>query len=155
VTEGNHTPPRRTARFDANGRLLREWFGARPCGLSFRPEPNDPRRVWFMANADKPALGRCEVDLASQRRASLAVVLIQKATVSSVSCRRGSSSVVSKERGDGGPAREGIFREHVLVALDPAPHPLFARQWTEDTFNTTRGRTAAPLGRQQVQVICQ
>jgi len=62
VTEGNHTPPRRTARFDADGRLLREWLGAQHYGIIVCPEPNDPRHVWFMGNADKPALVRCEVD---------------------------------------------------------------------------------------------
>lgn len=62
VTEGNHTPPRRTARFSADGALLREWFGAQHYGIIVGPEPNDPRHVWFMANADKAALVRCEVD---------------------------------------------------------------------------------------------
>jgi len=62
VTEGNHTPPRRTARFDSEGRLLREWFGAQHYGIIVCPEPNDPRHVWFMGNADPPALVRCEVD---------------------------------------------------------------------------------------------
>jgi len=62
VTEGNHTPPRRTARFDANGKLLREWFGAQHYGIIVCPEPDDPCHVWFMANADKQALVRCEVD---------------------------------------------------------------------------------------------
>lgn len=62
VTEGNHTPPRRTARFDAEGRLLREWFGAQHYGIIVCPEPNDRSHVWFMANADQPALVRCQVD---------------------------------------------------------------------------------------------
>ncbi|MHC1769961.1 MAG: LamG-like jellyroll fold domain-containing protein [Verrucomicrobiia bacterium] len=62
VTEGNHTPPRRTARFAADGTLLREWFGAQHYGIIVCPEPDDPRHVWFMANADQPALVRCEVD---------------------------------------------------------------------------------------------
>jgi len=50
VTEGNHTPPRRTARFDVDGKLMREWFGAQHYGIIVCPEPNDPRHVWFMAN---------------------------------------------------------------------------------------------------------
>ncbi len=62
VTEGNHTPPRRTARYAADGTLLREWFGAQHYGIIVCPEPDDPRHVWFMANADQPALVRCEVD---------------------------------------------------------------------------------------------
>ena len=62
VTEGNHTPPRRTARFDAEGRLLREWLGAQHYGILAGPEPGDPRHVWFMGNADRQALVRCEVD---------------------------------------------------------------------------------------------
>jgi len=66
VTEGNHTPPRRTARFDADGKLLREWFGAQHYGIIACPEPNDPRHVWFMGNADQPALVRCEVDYAGK-----------------------------------------------------------------------------------------
>lgn len=64
VTEGNHTPPRRTARFGADGKLLREWFGAQHYGVIVCPEPDDPRHVWFMANADRQALVRCEVDYA-------------------------------------------------------------------------------------------
>jgi len=66
VTEGNHTPPRRTARFAADGNLLREWFGAQHYGVIVCPEPNDPRHVWFMANADRQALVRCEVDYAKK-----------------------------------------------------------------------------------------
>lgn len=62
ITEGNHTPPRRTARFDADGKLLREWFGAQHYGIIVCPEPRDPRNVWFMANADEQGLVRCEVD---------------------------------------------------------------------------------------------
>ena len=66
VTEGHHTPPRRTARFSAEGGLLREWLGAQHYGIIVCPEPNDPRHVWFMANADQPALVRCEVDYAKK-----------------------------------------------------------------------------------------
>jgi len=62
VTEGNQTPPRRTARFNADGKLLREWYGAQHYGVIVGPEPNDPTHVWFVGNADKPALIRCEVD---------------------------------------------------------------------------------------------
>lgn len=62
ITEGHHTPPRRTARFGADGQLLREWLGAQHYGIIVCPEPDDPRHVWFMANADQPALVRCDVD---------------------------------------------------------------------------------------------
>ena len=62
VTEGNHTPPRRTARFNASGDLLREWYGAQHYGIMACPEPNDPKFVWTRANADLPGLLRWEVD---------------------------------------------------------------------------------------------
>lgn len=62
VTEGNHTPPRRTARFTADGKLVREWFGAQHYGVIACPEPDDPRFVWTRANADLPGLLRWEVD---------------------------------------------------------------------------------------------
>ena len=62
VTEGHHTPPRRSARFDADGNLLREWFGAQHYGVIACPEPGDPRFVWTRANADLPGLLRWEVD---------------------------------------------------------------------------------------------
>ncbi len=62
VTEGNHTPPRRTARFDAEGKLLREWYGAQHYGVIACPEPDNPRFVWTRANADLPGLLRWEVD---------------------------------------------------------------------------------------------
>jgi hypothetical protein len=62
VTEGNHTPPRRTARVTADGKLLREWFGAQHYGIIACPEPNNPRFVWTRANADHPGLLRWEVD---------------------------------------------------------------------------------------------
>ncbi|HOW64568.1 MAG TPA: PA14 domain-containing protein [Candidatus Paceibacterota bacterium] len=62
VTEGNHTPPRRTARFAADGRLLREWIGAQHYGVIACPEPDNPRFVWTRANADLPGLLRWEVD---------------------------------------------------------------------------------------------
>lgn len=62
ITEGDHTPPRRTARFDANGRLLREWFGAQHYGIIACPEPGNPRFVWTFANAPQPGMVRWEVD---------------------------------------------------------------------------------------------
>jgi len=64
VTEGNHTPPRRTARFDADGKLLREWYGAQHYGVIACPEPADPRFVWTLANAPQPGLVRWEIDYA-------------------------------------------------------------------------------------------
>jgi len=66
ITEGHHTPPRRSARFDAEGKLLREWYGAQHYGILACPEPNDPRFVWTMANADRSALIRWEVDYAAR-----------------------------------------------------------------------------------------
>ena len=66
VTEGNHTPPRRTARFAADGTLLREWFGAQHYGIIACPEPEDPSFVWTRGNADQPALLRWEVDYAKK-----------------------------------------------------------------------------------------
>ncbi len=66
VTEGRHTPPRRSARFDADGKLLREWYGAQHYGVVVCPEPGDPAHVWLRANADKPGLVRCEVDYAKK-----------------------------------------------------------------------------------------
>ncbi len=66
VTEGRAQPPRRSARFDAAGKLLREWFGAQHYGVIVCPEPNDPRYVWFRANADRPGLVRCAVDYAAK-----------------------------------------------------------------------------------------
>ena len=62
VIEGNHTPPRRTARFDAEGNLLREWYGAQHYGVIACPEPADPRFVWTFANAPQPGLVRWEID---------------------------------------------------------------------------------------------
>jgi hypothetical protein len=66
VTEGNHTPPRRTARFDAGGRLVREWYGAQHYGVLACPEPADPRFVWTLANAPQQGLVRWEVDYAKR-----------------------------------------------------------------------------------------
>lgn len=66
VTEGNHTPPRRTARFAADGNLLREWIGAQHYGVIACPEPDNPRFVWTRGNADQPALLRWEVDYAKK-----------------------------------------------------------------------------------------
>lgn len=62
ITEGDHTPPRRVARFDAAGRLLREWFGAQHYGVIACPEPGNPRFVWTLANAPQQGLVRWEVD---------------------------------------------------------------------------------------------
>lgn len=62
ITEGNHMPPRRTARFDQNGQLLREWIGCQHYGVLACPEPDNPRFVWTRANADLPGLLRWEVD---------------------------------------------------------------------------------------------
>ena len=66
VTEGNHTPPRRVARFDADGNPLREWYGAQHYGVIACPEPGDPRFVWTLANAPQPGLVRWEVDYAKK-----------------------------------------------------------------------------------------
>jgi len=66
VTEGRHTPPRRSARFDADGNLLREWYGAQHYGVIACPEPGDPRFVWTLANAPQPGLVRWEVDYAKK-----------------------------------------------------------------------------------------
>ncbi len=66
ITEGHHTPPRRSARFDADGKLLREWCGAQHYGILACPEPADPRFVWTMANAGRCALVRWEVDYAAR-----------------------------------------------------------------------------------------
>ncbi|MFO0913035.1 MAG: PA14 domain-containing protein [Pirellulales bacterium] len=66
VTEGNHTPPRRTARFDVAGKLAREWYGAQHYGIIACPEPANPRFVWTLANAPKPGLVRWEVDYATK-----------------------------------------------------------------------------------------
>ena len=66
ATEGHASPPRRSVRFDAEGQLLREWFGAQHYGVIVCPEPGDPAHVWFVANADKPGLVRCEVDYAAK-----------------------------------------------------------------------------------------
>lgn len=62
ITEGNHTPPRRTARFDRDGNLLREWFGCQHYGVLACPEPGNPNFVWTRANAEVPGLLRWKVD---------------------------------------------------------------------------------------------
>ena len=77
VTEGNHTPPRRTARFDADGQLLREWYGAQHYGVIACPEPDNPRFVWTRANADLPGLLRWEIDY--NRKTSRLVEIYQDA----------------------------------------------------------------------------
>jgi hypothetical protein len=43
----NSGAPRRVAHFDANGRVLHEWYG--PCGFFTRPavDPRDPTKVWY------------------------------------------------------------------------------------------------------------
>jgi hypothetical protein len=66
ITEGDHTPPRRSARFDAEGRLVREWFGAQHSGVIACPEPGNPRFVWTLANAPLQGLVRWEVDYAAK-----------------------------------------------------------------------------------------
>lgn len=66
VTEGNHTPPRRTARFDADGNLVREWYGAQHYGVIAAPEPADPRFVWTLANAPQKGLIRWQIDYAKK-----------------------------------------------------------------------------------------
>jgi RNA polymerase sigma factor (sigma-70 family) len=62
ITEGAHTPPRRTARFAADGALQREWYGAQHYGVLACPEPDDPRFVWTRANAPTPGFIRYQVD---------------------------------------------------------------------------------------------
>jgi hypothetical protein len=57
------TAPRRIARFDGEGRLLREWFGGQPWGWDAFPEPGNPEVLWYACNPF--ALVRCKVDLAS------------------------------------------------------------------------------------------
>ncbi len=66
ITEGDHTPPRRSARFDADGKPLREWIGAQHYGVIACPEPGNPRFVWTFANAPRPGLLRWEVDHAAK-----------------------------------------------------------------------------------------
>jgi hypothetical protein len=67
ITEGDHTPPRRTARFDLDGKLLREWYGAQHYGVIAAPEPADPRFVWTLANAPQQGLVRWEIDYSSKK----------------------------------------------------------------------------------------
>jgi hypothetical protein len=67
VTEGRQTPPRRTARFDANGAVLREWYGAQEYGVLACPEPDNPQYVWFHANAPTSGMVRCKVDYQQKR----------------------------------------------------------------------------------------
>ncbi len=76
ITEGHHTPPRRTARFDRDGRLLREWYGCQHYGVLACPEPSNPRFVWTRANADLPGLLRWQVDY--QKRTSQLVEVYQE-----------------------------------------------------------------------------
>jgi len=46
VTEWE-SAPRRTARFDAEGKLLREWYGGQQFYTFGAPEPDDPNMVWM------------------------------------------------------------------------------------------------------------
>jgi hypothetical protein len=66
ITEGHHTPPRRSARFAADGKPLREWYGAQHYGILACPEPGNPHFVWTLANADQAGLVRWEVDYATR-----------------------------------------------------------------------------------------
>ena len=43
----NWSAPRRTARFDAEGRVRNEWCGGQLFFTSSSPDPRDPRRVWM------------------------------------------------------------------------------------------------------------
>jgi len=62
ISEGYHQPPRRSARFDANGNLIREWLGAQEYGILAVPEPGNPEYVWYLANGNPASLVRCKVD---------------------------------------------------------------------------------------------
>lgn len=64
IAEGPWTPPRRGARFDANGALLREWYGGQNFGVNAVPEPGDPSHVWIQGNAPISGMVRCNVDYA-------------------------------------------------------------------------------------------
>lgn len=66
VTEGHNQPPRRTAHFDARGKLLREWFGAQEYGVMASPEPGNPEFVWLHANADRGGIVRYRIDYAKK-----------------------------------------------------------------------------------------
>ena len=58
-------PPRRVAHFDAEGQLIREWYG----GLNFFSwraiDPRDPTRVWYKPSSG-PSLVLAEVDYANR-----------------------------------------------------------------------------------------
>jgi hypothetical protein len=62
ITEGHQQPPRRSARFDAHGQLLREWLGAAEYGILAHPEPDNPEYVWLHANANQGGMIRCRVN---------------------------------------------------------------------------------------------
>jgi len=62
VTEGHNQPPRRTAHFDTQGKLLREWFGAQEYGVMGAPEPRNPEFVWLHSNAERGGMVRYRVD---------------------------------------------------------------------------------------------
>ncbi len=66
VTEGHQQPPRRSGRFTADGRLLREWLGAGEYGILANPEPENPEYVWIHANANPGGMIRCRVDYAKK-----------------------------------------------------------------------------------------
>lgn len=42
-----YVAPRRVAHFNADGELLREWYGGQPYYAWGLPDPRDPTRVWF------------------------------------------------------------------------------------------------------------
>ncbi len=54
-----HAPPRRVARFDAEGELLGEWYGGQPYYAWGEPDPRDPSKVWFNPG---PTLTLAEMD---------------------------------------------------------------------------------------------
>ena len=58
VAEPN-APPRRVARFDRDGEVVMDFYGAVPYATSAAPEPDDPRRVWYSTGS---GLVRAAVD---------------------------------------------------------------------------------------------
>ncbi len=50
VTEAD-AAPRRTAHFDAQGALLREWYGGQEFGCTAAPDPANPNYLWFDTQA--------------------------------------------------------------------------------------------------------
>ncbi|VTR97393.1 LamG-like jellyroll fold domain-containing protein [Tuwongella immobilis] len=67
ITEGRHTPPRRSAEFTADGQFKREWISAQHYGVIAAPEPNRPEYVWTLANAPNSGLIRWHVDFAQKQ----------------------------------------------------------------------------------------